>query len=271
MNSLIQLMRYATAHTNDATARLLKERAPYFFVAEFPRSGGNWLRGMIGDALQLPVPRFSILPVTFKAVLQTHSHRPIHGVPTIYLVRDGRDVLLSHFYKALNSVRHGNAMVKSRVLQHHPSLARCDEAERQDSEALPAFYAEWRERSAGSKVSWGKHVRAWTSSPDARTLVTRYEDLVVDAGGALARVTQHLGAACPEYVLDFAVRRNSFAAQTGRKPGEVDNASNRRAGSPGIWRRELPDAIAAAFVTDFGEELNMMGYEISGRSTGACR
>lgn len=57
---------------------------------------------MLGDALQLPVLRFSRLPATFPSIVHNHDYRVLGGHRSVYVLRDGRDVL-SHMDKTITT------------------------------------------------------------------------------------------------------------------------------------------------------------------------
>lgn len=252
-----------------ATARLHFEWAlrrpaavPWGMVVDFPRSGANWVRDMLGDALQLPVPRFPRLPVTHPALLHNHDHRPLRGVPAAYVVRDGRDVFLSHFDKAATTYAKAPPAARRRAAQLHPSLRALDRRGDFGDVDLLEFYGEWARRPLGSRAVWGRHVSGWIRAAAPSTVVVRYEDMLARPEETLAAAAARLaGRDLPPWVVEFAVRRNSFEAQTGRRPGEVDRTSTKRRGTAGAWRTELPPEIQARFLADFAEALALAGYE----------
>jgi len=248
-------------HVDTLIARRFGDRCPFVLVAEFPRSGGNWIRDVLSDVLQIPVSRRNLLPTTTYALVQSHTASPIQRGPCVYNLRDGRDVLVSHFWHSLNSIRAGPPAARRRLAQLHPSLARLNRA---PSDAnLRAFYEEWRVRPAGARASWGQHVGRWLSVDNPKLCVLRYEDLLERPHDALAGIAEKLTGAIPQsYVLEFAVRRNAFETKTGRKPGEILNTDRRRSGRVGGWRDELPTDLQRRFTDDFGEALALAGYEV---------
>jgi hypothetical protein len=253
-------MIVASAYVNHAYARRFPRSCPFIVVAEFPRSGANWTRDMLGDCLQLPVPRFSLFPISFPALVHSHSARPITGAPAVYVLRDGRDVLVSHFWKSVNGARSARAAVRRRVLQLHPSMR--DLSPGQEAVSMEAFYEEWRRRPMGSRKNWGDHVTAWLGSGSPRLTVVRYEDLHLRPKEALATAVGQLSArAVEEYVIECAIARNAFERKSGRPSGVVDNASNLRSGKAGAWRAALPDPLKERFRADFGKALELAGYD----------
>jgi hypothetical protein len=80
-------------------------------------------------------------------------------------------------------------------------------------------------------------LRRWDFD-DARFTTLRMEEMVLRPNERLGAL---LKAAHPGHLLPPA-ERHSFAALTGRAPGQVDVTSHYRAGQPGEWRRALPAA-----------------------------
>ncbi len=252
-----------SARANYAWALRCPGRAPFIMLTEFPRSGGNWIRDMLGDALQLPVPRFSRLPITFPALAHNHDHRQLHRHPAVYVVRDGRDVFLSHLDKTVTTFLDGAPALRRRILRLHPSLASlqttCDRA----AVDPMMFYHEWARRPLGSRVNWGLHVGPWVSNTPPNTVLIRYEDMRVAPDVTLAKAAERLAdRPVPATTIDFAVARNSFEAQTGRKPGEIDPTSTKRSGLTGAWKTLMPPALQDIFARDFGDVLRAARYEV---------
>ncbi|MBN2906943.1 MAG: sulfotransferase domain-containing protein [Rhodobacteraceae bacterium] len=259
---LARFMVAASARGNYEFARHRPGRAPFIVLTEFPRSGGNWIRDMLGDALQLPVPRFSRLPVTFRAIIHNHDHRVIDGHDIVYVLRDGRDVFLSHFDKTVTTYLEGSPSVRKRVLGLHPSLALLARGAARDDVDLSMFYHEWMTRPLGSWVNCGAHVLPWISTTRAQVTTLRYEDMKTAPEATLARATATLSTRpVSRETIAFAVARNSFEAQTGRKPGEKCLDSTKRQGLAGAWKTQMPPDLQARFHSDFGHVLKAAGYE----------
>ena len=71
---------------------------PYYYVVEYPKSGGTWLGKMCGSAFDVPFPQHPVFPVGMEAVIHTHTSYDPKLKRVIYLVRDGRDVMLSFYF-----------------------------------------------------------------------------------------------------------------------------------------------------------------------------
>lgn len=262
-----RLSRYAVALSARANyMRALKwpSQIPYIMLTEFPRSGGNWIRDMMGDALQLPVPRFSRFPITFAAIAHNHDHRLLSNGDAIYVLRDGRDVFMSHLDKTIYAFVDGTPALRRRLLRIHPSLKVLDKdkAAREDVD-MEKFYAEWKVRPMGSRVNWGRHVAPWIDCTSSRLVRIRYEDMRSVPETTLARaVSRFSDTAVPEETVRFAVERNSFRAQTGRDPGQIEASSTKRQGIAGAWKSQMPTEIVALFHNDFGKVLEQAGYDV---------
>jgi hypothetical protein len=232
-------------------------------LTEFPRSGGNWIRDMLGDALQLPTPRFSRLPITFAALAHNHDARVLRDQSAIYVLRDGRDVFLSHKDKTITTWLNGSASLKKRILTLHPSLQVLKTTTNRDSVDHVDFYHEWTKRSLGSRANWGNHVKAWLEAKPIKTAFIRYEDMRTAPEDTLATAVAILSdKPVSEATIAFAVQRNSFEAQTGRKPGQKDPNSTKRMGMVGTWKTQMPIEVQSLFLKDFGKVLADADYEV---------
>lgn len=251
----------ASARINYEWALRRPGQPPFIVLTEFPRSGGNWVRDMLGDALQLPVPRFGRFPVTFRSIIHSHDHRPSRH-PTVYVVRDPRDVFQSHFYKTLATWQNGAESLRRRIQQLHPSLAQVRDSRAVEGSVWIRFYEEWRNRPLGSRVPWDAHVIAFLDHPPPNVAVIRYEDVQHSPMDTLsAAIAQLTGSQPDEDAVAFAVRRNEFSRQTGRAKGQVDNSATKRKGVAGAWRADMEEEIKLRFLRDMRGALRLAGYD----------
>ena len=224
------------------------------FVVGFPKSGNTWFQylgaGLMAD---VDVTRIddatvqSLVPDVQDVRLYRRAYEPMlfksHELPqrhyrsVIYLVRDGRDAMVSYFH-------HFNAL--------HGRI---------DFETLVRTAPELPAR-------WHEHVDAWLANPyGAELLLVRYEDLKRDCPGELARVCAFLGL--PAEPAHLA--RVSEAASFGRmKEREQTNGWNDprwpkdkpfvRRGAVGSFRDEMPPAALALFLGEAESTLRKLGY-----------
>lgn len=234
---------------------------PFIILTEFPRSGGNWVRDMLGDALQLPVPRFSRWPITFRSIIHSHDHRPTNQ-KTVYVVRDPRDIFVSHFHKNLTALKVAPPKTRKRILRIHPSLK--DWANYEDVIPLMsgAYFEEWITRPLGVRVSWREHVDNFLNCTLDTVTLVRYEDMRENPILTLSEtVTSLTGHSPDQYDIEFAVKRNTFERQTGRKTGQIDNNATKRRGEVGGWHDELPEELAKRIFSLMSEQMIAFGYK----------
>jgi len=241
------------------------ETFPFYYVMEYPKSGGTWLAQMIADYLQIPRPQKPIFPIGFRSVIHGHWSYSPRLRRVFYLVRDGRDVVVSSYFRAIGEIEHPPfANSRSYYRKRFPSLFDPTKDPRKDvREILPRFICEWSTRPAGTRHPWPAHIAMWVDKP--HVVVVRYEDLLEDAVSTLARaLPTHTGREVDLDALRITVEKFSFERQAGRKRGvEVPGAVLRK-GVAGDWRNHFTRAAGAAFHARCGATLVNLGYERDG-------
>ena len=193
MNRVVSLRHRLTGKETPALPeKFWPDAARDIFLVTYPRSGTTWIscvaaellfqispKSMTEIASIVPdvhaLPEKSAVPVASRYLVK--SHFPLSGIPpfgeyrrVIYLVRDPRDVMLSHHRY-------------SRFLSKYPG-------------DLTEFAMDW---AAGRiwPCSWQEHVNSWLG-PRARPApfeltVLRYEDFVADPIGQTGVLATVLG------------------------------------------------------------------------------
>jgi hypothetical protein len=148
--------------------------------------------------------------------------------PAVYLVRDGRDCLVSFaHYVVENSGRKKYASMRY-------------------EEALADLV-----RRRNPYGGWSGNVAAWRARA-APTAVVRFEDLADDPEGEIARATQRLGLEMPAKSGEMP----SFEELQARR----SNAHIMRRGKAGSWKSEFPPDLLELFWTRHGEQMDELGY-----------
>ncbi len=174
-------------------------------------------------------------PMYFK----THDlpHREYRRV--IYLLRDGRDVMVSYYHhlRALN----GDDLDFSEIVRTGRHL---------------------------SPSKWHDHVNAWRSNPfGAEILTVRYEDLLENPVDQLRRVCEFAGIERSAQLLEHVSRKSSFSKMREKegKTGWANPAWPRsrffvRRGEAGSFKDEMPEDVLAVFMVQAGDTLRACKY-----------
>jgi sulfotransferase family protein len=239
--------------------RALKTGATH--VAEFPKSGGTWIRAMIIDAYSR-----SALGRPPRVI---HHHWPYRDAyhPAIHLVRDGRDVVISLYHHNARLIRSGSYWAP-RVSAHFAAVLGPDYDLEDVERNLPPFIRGLRiapfggflrPRRRRQFLSWPDHTANWYGRASVPT--ARYEDFLEAPQRELARVTRHLGLSLDEVSLDSIVARHSFEVAAGRARGSEDRSSFLRRGVAGEWKDLFSDEARSEFLAYGGSTLISLGYE----------
>lgn len=100
--------------------------------------------------------------------------------------------------------------------------------------------------------------RACARLGPGQAIAVRYEDLLADTEGELARLDEWLGLGRTAAQIRAAVRANRFGSLRNRLRGRRKGV---RAASPGLWRVNLTDAEQRAMDELIGPKLEALGYE----------
>ena len=153
---------------------------------------------------------------------------PDDDSPAVYLVRDGRDALISHAHFHLEW-----------------DLNISDPTPEQFGDVLQSLI-----EKDGSFGGWSGNVQAWTGR-SAPTVVVRFEDLVFSPLENVRRAMSKIGFAMSE------VRTTGFLTFD-----ELHIKYPRffRRGKIGAWRDELPSDLHTLFWQRHGETMRALGY-----------
>lgn len=158
--------------------------------------------------------------------IKTHD-LPDDDNPAIYLVRDGRDALISHTHFTLEHDR--------KVANPSPDLFR---------DTLHALI-----ETDSSFGGWSGNVRAWAAR-SAPTAIVKFEDLISDPQASVCEAMAHIGFQPPENRLEPL----TF--------GELNRTYPQffRRGKVGAWRDEMPRDLHALFWRRHGQTMRQFGY-----------
>lgn len=256
----------ASSHATRLVAAYYGDKIPIYCVSEYPRSGGTWLSSMMADYLRCAKPTATLFPIGCRSVV--HNHWPFHKRlnRTVYLVRDGRDVMTSLYFFVMRSYKSSLAggsrpsQMDRRVKtvfggQFDPDDIRTNLAK--------FLAAEFERPFASGSINWPQHVDSWISNlARSKVLVLKYEDLLLDRVGILRKAVEHVSpVSADERLLQRSADHFEMASITGRRQGEEDKESFVRKGIAGDWTNCFDKSAAEVFAAHAGEALVLAGYE----------
>lgn len=285
------LVRPGGMRITETIAHRYGSQIGFVYVGGYPKSGTSWISQLVAHYLDLPfIKPFPTLPITFKCLV--HHHWTYH--PTldysIYVVRDGRDVMTSlYFTVMMGYLRSKKTVSELSMISVKPLVANFGkfyEVNRRlhylfgkdfdpwDTERyLPTFIeAEMKKPFRWAvKQSWPTYVGSWREKGQQTTFV-KYEDMLQDPVDTLSKaLAHHLETEIDREQVKYTVQRYSFKKQTGRKQGTEDRSSFFRKGIHGDWANHFTTEAAKVFDHYAGELLIELGYEQDRQWIENCR
>lgn len=242
----------------------LTPRLPNAFPATmlmgYPKSGNSWVAQQLADYLQVPLPTQSIMPIGCDAVIQSHYAPSGHRNRGVYVLRDGRDVMVSlYFFLSWDIPAGKNPKLNAKQRRLYPGLT-----DKADCAAnLPAFLEQqMRSPVASMGKNWGDHLAAFRRHQGADLALIHYEEMLAhpqtELGSAIEQLT---GETVDADRLARTIEKFSFARQSGRQPGEQLASSFLRSGKRGDWCQHFTPEAARVFDRYCGDALVEAGYE----------
>ena len=233
---------------------------PLVFVVGYPKSGTTWACQVVADYLQLPFPRFSLLPIGCPAVVHGHERVWKRYPKGVYIVRDGRDALVSQYFFLVKNLPDGdNPKMTAAQRRIFPGLV--NKANVKDN--ITPFIERQLTNPNSARAGWGQHVRSFFEVENSNIVLLRYEDLLSDGPNTLAQAMSKLTNEPAD--IDRAQRsidRFAFKKQTGgRSAGQEDRSTFLRKGQAGDWRNHFTDETAKLFDNRCGDMLIQAGHE----------
>lgn len=239
-------------------------------LVEFPKSGGTWLGQLISDSLDIPFPR-NEFPTLKRSLYHSH-YLPKYKIPTnnhiVYLIRDGRDVIVSLYHHQL-LWNDKNKLSPKDVLYHRKQVPFSDYENIKKNLYDFIQYTFEHKPSKWQQFTfmgnWYDYNQAWLKEmqKNDRVVMVKYEDLLTNATSTLEHL---LGQMFPnerfkKEELEKIVERYSFKNQTKRQNGEESTQSFLRKGISGDWRNYFGKKESELFKHYTKKLLVDLGYE----------
>ncbi|MBI5561768.1 MAG: sulfotransferase domain-containing protein [Deltaproteobacteria bacterium] len=241
-------------------------------ITGYPKSGNSWFCYLVSYCMNVPYdnlgepgkhPRnpehkrmlsgnlaHKSYTAAHKWIIQNHDLKPYREAIgnrefTIYLVRDGRDVMVSYYYYLYKF------MVEERKQAGLPGPAAMPQGV-DDADMFSTFVA-------SRAAEWRDHVaQGIAARPD---MIIRYEDMQAAPRETLKAIFAKAGAQVEDSVIDEALAIFSFKTLSGRPKGQEDSASFFRKGIVGDWKNKFRERDREAFMAIAGDALVELGYE----------
>jgi hypothetical protein len=255
-------LRRGSARITKAISARFGDRLQMWQGSGFPRSGTTVLCNLMSGYLDLPNPRHYRLPIAMPCVIQSHW-LPYKNMPrTIYIVRDGRDALLSRYFYELHWAQ---AEVNPNATRRRKRLTKIlgAKADLLNVRAnLPRFIEAELSHPSLTKVSWSEHVEAWLNEPHDRVAAVRYEDLILNATDALAPAIESLtGVPTDTQYLSLASDRFEFRNMANQGARGTEVGPFMRKGRSGDWKDYFTSEACVVFEQLAGDTLRHAGYD----------
>lgn len=224
------------------------------FIASYPRSGNTWVRFLIASLLTRETVHFRNIdrfvpdlhkkwwvsavkgrPRFIKSHIPCYEHYP----KSVYIVRDGRDALVSFFH-------------------YH--------AERRN---FKGSFSEFVKKEASEQFgTWAAHVSnalQFASDHPSRMLIVRYEDLLAAPLEEIKKIASFCGLPAGQRELERAVERCSFKElrRVEQKHGPETPGSRKnffREGRSGQWKDHFSENDLKEFMGEASAVLKQLGY-----------
>jgi len=227
------------------------------WIASFPRSGNTFVRNILFEVYGLQSSEYHVVeghpfdsdyteyPFVKTHLLPDNIKPDDSDIKAIYLVRDGRDSLVSMAHQRKDIVAPGSDYYEN---------------------IKAAIFAEKDSFFGG----WSKNVNAWIERAD---LLIRYEDLISDPIGQIERIREIYDLPKPnaDKLPTFEDLKKGNAAYGARKhwgysEEEAIKFADKafRKGKSGSWKTEMPDDLHDLFWTYHGITMEKLGYTRDG-------
>lgn len=266
MNNFIRLLK-RSLRRNKPASNFLRIFPDDTFLVSFPRSGNTWTRFLLGYYLFedkfdfvtkenfLPAIKANtnhqLLKVPRPRILKSHSPYFSEYPKVIYLVRDPRDVIVSHFHWA----------------KKNPNKKRDNTALTFDQ------YAEIFLKGDFYFGRWDEHFLGWYNNSNQIKngfLLIKYEDLKKDSSTSFAKIIRFLNLDYNQSRIEEAIKNASFENMKKLEKSQQQTLKTLSSPTGNIdfvghgkseWEEYLIGEIKYKFKKEFSHAMSILGYD----------
>jgi hypothetical protein len=173
--------------------------------------------------------------------------------PIVYLLRDGRDVMVSYFFYQRKIALNKDSAAKN-WFQKLGNLVTHDSTNQNYYENFSSFLQQHTDQ-------WVTHVSTWLERNPQ--VIVRYEDLKTEPEATLNKVFQQLHVEVAPAIIQQALEIFDFKQLSQRKEGEEDRSSFFRKGIAGDWKNHFSRDDLEFFQAKAAKVMNQAGYSLA--------
>lgn len=226
------------------------------YILGYTKSGTNWLRNIVHRYYDVKyVPKYT-LGEPLNVIRVYHLHRFInsdyYNKKTIYMIRDGRDTLISRYFTMVNQ--------PSQKIMKHDFIKFSNKIPTSENikELLP-FYINFLKEYKKSTIDYVSHVNL---AIQKNLFFIKYEDLKKDTFNEVKKVLMYLN---PDLEIDEEKLLEAIdycSIENAKKRQKVDTGFFRKgAGGTGDWKNYFNKQSAQLYNEYAGSVLIKLGYE----------
>ena len=170
----------------------------------------------------------------------------------VYLVRDGRDVMVSYYFFQNTYFNPRNFPPLKRFLFQARQLLATNSKDKFPQQDFASFLRQYTDK-------WLTHISAWLERKP--TAIIRYEDLKTNPHETLNRLFNQLNIQVDPEIIDRALHTFDFKQLAKRKEGEEDRKSFFRKGIVGDWQNHFSPSDLEYFQQKATTVMKQLGYE----------
>jgi hypothetical protein len=228
-------------------AHLTRQAVRYFLTQKLVKTG----KKIVGDKTPLQ-----------SANIMSEINEMLPEARVIHVIRDGRDVAVSHTHHRWNRVRSVEEGGRLTLEEQDKRDRYRENPEKFVASGESIFSDEYIMATAkGWRANVGNTHRDGPSVLGDRYTEIRYEDLLDRPEEEMGRLFRFIGASDEEGVVRRCVNKNRFEKVAGRQEGSEDSTSFFRKGVAGDWQSVFTKRDQHIFWQVAGDLLVELGYQ----------